>query len=258
MRPRDPSGLRAGAESQLIVVHDQPQPCPYLPEQTARMPLRMPVGALDAAALDSLLALGYRRTGEFLYRTECASCQACEPARVLASEFRWTGSLLRVLRRGDAALAMQLGPPQGDAQRVELFNRHRCGRGLAQDDEAVDAAAYRSFLVDSCCESLELSLRLAGRLVAVAIVDVGRDSLSAVYTHFDPQLPRLSLGTYAVLKQIQYAVRTGRSYVYLGMYVARNSHLNYKARFQPQQRLVQGRWQSPSGDLTQPPAGVRE
>src|SRR5690606_17925343 len=151
-------------------------------------------------------------------------------------------SLLRVLRRGDANLMMSIGPPRCDPQRIELFNRHRQLRGLARDDEPVDEASYRAFLVDSCCESVELTFTLNERIVAVSVVDVGRDSLSAVYTHFDPQLPRYSLGTYAVLKQIQYAAATQRTFVYLGMYVAANPHLNYKSRYQPQQRLIHGKW----------------
>ena len=83
--------------------------------------------------------------------------------------------------------------------------------------------------------------RLANRR-PVAIVDVGRESTSAVYTHFDPAAARYRLGTYAILKQIEWARDSGRRFVYLGMYVASNRHLNYKARFMPQQRLCHGRW----------------
>lgn len=244
MRPLDRSGIRAGAESRLIVIHDQPQPCPYLAGVTARMPLRLPIGELDAAALDALLAAGYRRTGDFLYRTQCGPCHACEPTRILVDKFQWSRSLLRVLHRGDGQLEMTTGPPRCDRQRIELFNRHRQQRWLARDDQPVDEAAYRSFLVDSCCDSIEMAFTLDRRLAAVAIVDVGAEALSAVYTHFDPDLGRLSLGTYAVLKQIQFAARTGRSFVYLGMYVADNAHLNYKARFTPQQRYIHAKWQS--------------
>lgn len=244
MRPLNRRVARPGPEARLIVVHDQLQECPYLSGITARMPLRLPIGRLDGAAMDSLLALGYRRTGDFLYRTQCAPCHACQPTRVLADRFRWTRSLLRVLRRGDAQLTMHVGPPLCDAPRIDLFNRHRQGRALARDEEEVDEAGYRAFLVDSCCESLEMSFSLDQQLVAVAVIDVGADSLSAVYTHFDPQLPRLSLGTYAVLKQMEYAANTGRSFVYLGMYVAENRHLSYKARYLPQQRYIGGSWKS--------------
>ena len=146
----------------------------------------------------------------------------------------------RVINRGDRELTWRWGAPQVDAKRIWLFNQHRIERGLG--DGAIDAEAYRSFLSDTCCETSELAIYLGEELVAVSIVDIGRTSTSAVYTHFDPQASRYSLGTYAILKQIDWARENGRQYVYLGMYVAANQHLNYKARFLPQQRLIDGHW----------------
>ena len=66
--------------------------------------------------------------------------------------------------------------------------------------------------------------------------------MSAVYNFFDPQYSRLSIGTYSILKQIEFAQKTNRQFVYLGLYVQQNQHLNYKARFTPQERLIDGRW----------------
>lgn len=233
---------RPGVESRLIIVQDQTQPCPYLPGVVARMPLRLPIGKLSGDMIDSLLAMGYRRSGDFVYRTQCANCSACEPTRVVVEDFIWTTSLRRVLKRGDAAIRMQAGPVQSDPARVELFNAHRLGRHLARDEEPIDEEGYRSFLVESCCDTVELSFWHQDQLAAVSVVDQTRHSLSAVYTYFDPRLARFSLGTYSLLKQFERALRLKLKYVYLGMYVATNQHLNYKARFMPQQRYIQDRW----------------
>jgi len=161
---------------------------------------------------------------------------------VVVDQFEWTTSMRRVLKRGDAALKMRVGPTQSDRSRVDLFNLHRLGRNLARDEEPVEEEGYRSFLVESCCDTVELSFWLDDRLVAVAIADQATHSLSAVYTYFDPSLSRFSLGTYAILKQFERVSQWGMTYLYLGMYVATNLHLNYKARFKPQQRLVAGQW----------------
>lgn len=233
---------RSSPESRLIVIHDQPQACPYLDDVLARMPLRLPIGKLDSQALDRLLELGYRRTGDFVYRTQCPGCQACEPTRVIVDQFVWSKSLKRVLQRGNQELTCSYGAAASDEERIELFNRHRRLRLLDRGDDAVDEASYRAFMVDSCCDTTELSIRHDGRLIAVAVIDVSKHSLSAVYTHFDPDYSRFSLGTYAILKQITMAEQTQRRHVYLGMYVAENSHLNYKSRFLVQERLVQGKW----------------
>jgi arginyl-tRNA--protein-N-Asp/Glu arginylyltransferase len=233
---------RSSPESRLIVIHDQPQACPYLDDVLARMPLRLPIGKLDSQTLDRLLELGYRRTGDFVYRTQCPGCQACEPTRVIVDQFVWSKSLKRVLQRGDKELTCSFGAAASDEERIELFNRHRRLRSLDRGDDAVDEASYRAFMVDSCCDSTELSIRQDGRLIAVAVIDISRNALSAVYTHFDPDYARFSLGTYAILKQVLMAEQTQRRYVYLGMYVAENSHLNYKSRFLVQERLVRGQW----------------
>ncbi len=244
MKHPDDPGSRPNAECWLIVIQDQPQPCPYLPGIVARMPLRLPIGRLNDDKMDALLALGYRRSGDFVYRTQCPTCSACEPTRVVVDQFSWSTSLRRVLKRGDAVLRMEIGPARITAARVKLFNAHRLGRNLSRDDEPVDEDGYRSFLVESCCDTQELSFWYADQLAAVAIVDHAKHSLSAVYTFFDPELSQLSLGTYAILKQFQHAADFGLTYLYLGMYVADNQHLNYKARFMPQQRFIQGVWQS--------------
>jgi arginine-tRNA-protein transferase len=148
----------------------------------------------------------------------------------------------RVLNRCERELRWHWAQPRVDARRISLFNQHREARGLGQGGSPIDAESYRSFLTDTCCSTMELAVFRDDQLIAVSIVDVGEQSTSAVYTFFDPAEHHYSLGTFAILKQIQWAQRSGRRYVYLGMYVAANRHLNYKARFAPQQRLVDDQW----------------
>ncbi len=228
-------------ECRLVIVQDELQPCPYRESAIARMPLRLPIGTVTPEATDQLLESGYRRSGDFVYRTQCPACSECKPTRVDVNKFRFTTSMKRVLKRGNRDLNCQWGTPHVDSRRVELFNSHRLARKLG-DGSQVDADSYRSFLGDSCCETIELSVSLHDELVAISIMDIGSNSVSAVYTHFDPQTSRYSLGTFAVLKQIEWAIETNRQFVYLGMYVADNHRLNYKARFSPQQRLCEGEW----------------
>jgi len=189
-----------------------------------------------------LLAAGFRRSGDFVYRTQCPSCIACEPTRLEVERFAWTKSFRRVLNRGDRDLEARWGPPRVDSPRIELFAKHRLTRGLSHGDDEVTADSYRGFLIESCGDTLEWSTYHDGGLVGVSIMDVGAESVSAVYTFFDPDYSRYSPGTYAVLSQIRWAAAHGRRYVYLGMYVASNRHLNYKARFGPQQRFIDGHW----------------
>ncbi len=229
-------------QPQEIVVFDTPHACSYLPGRTARLPYRHPIEKLTPEQFDQRLAEGDRRSGVFLYRTECPRCRSCQPIRLDVESFRPDATQRRMQRRGDSLLTVKIGPPTVDPTRVGLFNLHRDGRGLSTEDLPLDEHAYAEFLTDTCCETLELSYWHADRLVAVAIADAGRQSLSAVYCFFDPTFKLLSLGTYSILRQVEFCRATRRRYLYLGFFIAESPHMSYKARFRPHQRLIEGQW----------------
>src|SRR4051812_20857999 len=229
-------------QPQEIIVFDAPHPCSYLPGRTARLPYRQPIEKLSAEQFDQRLAEGDRRSGVFLYRTQCPSCRACQPIRLDVERFRPNATQRRMQRRGDQHLTVQIGSPVIDADRVRLFNLHRNLRGLGHDDLPLDEQSYAEFLTESCCDTLELSYWHDDQLVAVAIADAGRDSLSAVYCFYDPSFRLLSLGTYSVLRQIAFCHATDRRYLYLGFFIGESPHMSYKANFRPHQRLISGEW----------------
>lgn len=229
-------------EALEIVVFDSPHTCSYLPGRTARLPYRHPLANLTPEQFDQRLAEGDRRSGVYLYRVQCPECRACQPIRLDVEKFQPNATQRRTLRRGDALLTVKIGQPIVDQARVRLFNLHRDIRGLTSDDSPLDAAGYAAFLTDTCCETLEFSYWHEDRLVALAVGDAGRQSLSAVYCCYDPSFKPLSLGTYSVLRQIEFCRATARRYLYLGFFIAESPHMSYKSNFRPHQRLVEGVW----------------
>jgi len=225
-----------------LVVHDELQPCPYLEGRTSRLPLRIPARGLERAELDVRLARGDRRQGLFLYRPACPGCVACEPIRLDLSRFAPDRSQRRTLARGDRLLTVELGEPVADSERVALYNRHKALRGLSAGQGEVDVRSYREFLAMTCCDTLEIRYRLKGELVGVAIADRSSDALSAVYCYYDPTCERLGLGTYSILKQLELCRMWELSYLYLGLYIEESTHMRYKARFLPHERLLEGKW----------------
>lgn len=225
-----------------IVIIDETEPCPYLPGETARMPLRMPLGKVSLDQADERLAEGHRRTGEFIYQTNCPSCSACEPIRLDTSEFSFSRNHRRLLSKGDRRFQQRIGPLQADADRVGLFNKHRRLRGLAKRDTDIDVEEYVWGFVRSCFESFEITYWLNDKLACLGVCDRGRNSLSAVYTFFDPDLKSESLGTYSILKQIEFCEAHNLKHLYLGYYVANSPHMKYKSRFVPNERLIGGKW----------------
>jgi arginine-tRNA-protein transferase len=84
--------------------------------------------------------------------------------------------------------------------------------------------------------------RGSGALIAAALTDVLKDGLSMVYSFFDPEHQDRSLGTFMILDHIERAKRMGLPYVYLGYWVRGSRKMDYKARFQPQERLTSDGW----------------
>jgi leucyl-tRNA---protein transferase len=226
----------------LQVIDDALTPCSYLEHQIARMPMCLPVRPLAGADFDRLMEAGYRRSGSYFYNTQCPNCSACEPIRLDVTRFHASRSQRRVQKRA-ADLRFEINPPSVDDTRVQLFNLHRRGRNLSKYSTDINAEEFRSFLLGAPVASLELSIWRGKQLLSISITDIGSDCLSAVYCCFDPRYADYSLGTLSILKQIEMAATIQMRWLYLGLYVAENKHLCYKANFKPHQRRVQEHWQ---------------
>lgn len=230
------------------LVYDGLQSCPYLEGRVARMPLYRQSRRLTPDETDVRLANAERRVGFALYRTACPTCTACKGLRIAVDDFVPSRSQRRVLRRweklGDR-VRIDVQPATWSEEKLDLFNRHKAERGLVDGDgEQMDAYGYAGWLLHSCMNTVEVSYQLDGRLVAVGILDLGRESISSVYFYFDPspEVSRLSPGVFSVMQEIAYARRTGRKWHYLGLWVRDCPSLAYKADYHPHERLEDGDW----------------
>ncbi len=233
----------AGAPPEWLV-WNQPSRCPYLPERTARLPLRLPMRRLKPDEFSRRLAAGDRRQGLLLYQPDCPRCSACEAIRLDLQAFVPSKTQRRIFRRGESMLRTIIGRPAITEEKVALYNRHKLERGLVGSDGLIDAEGYEQFLVETCAETIELRYVLCGQLVGVAIADRASDGLSAVYCYYDPSFARLSLGTYSILKQAALCRQWNLRYLYLGLYVVGGAATAYKARFLPHERLIGGTWRT--------------
>ena len=102
---------------------------------------------------------------------------------------------------------------------------------------------YRAMIEDTPISTGILEFRDAqDRLLGACLTDWLADGLSAVYSFFDTDEDKRSLGTFAVLWQIAQAESLGLAYVYLGYWIAQSPKMTYKAQFKPHQLLRDGQW----------------
>ncbi|MDO8631842.1 MAG: arginyl-tRNA--protein transferase, partial [Phycisphaerales bacterium] len=77
----------------------------------------------------------------------------------------------------------------------------------------------------------------------VSLADRVPGGLSSVYMYFDPDDAARSLGTFSILREIEFCRREGLRYYYLGYFVAGSRTMAYKARFRPHEMLLgDDRW----------------
>jgi arginine-tRNA-protein transferase len=103
----------------------------------------------------------------------------------------------------------------------------------------VEDTAARTHLVEYRAPSND---RGPGDLLAGVLVDVLADGLSLVYSFYDPDLARRSLGSFIILDHVVQAALAGLPYVYLGYWVSGSRKMAYKARFNAVEVLRPGGW----------------
>lgn len=215
-------------------------PCGYLTERTARSAFVDPAWTLTPLRYQRLLEVGFRRSGGHAYRPHCNQCQLCVPVRIPVSRFAPSRSQRRCLARNDdvsVTFEHHLTPEHYELYRRYLSNRH-AGGGMDPDD----AGAFHAFLTCPWAPVRYWCFRQGDRLLGVAVVDHLPDALSAVYTFFDPEAEQRSLGTLAILHQIEQARHLGLPHVYLGYWVGGSRKMEYKQRFKPLEALGPRGW----------------
>jgi arginine-tRNA-protein transferase len=220
-------------------------PCGYLPARESRNAYVDPSYPLSPARYGTLIEQGFRRSGDHVYRPHCALCKKCLAARVPVEDFRAHRSQKRCLMR-NRDLNWHVATTLTD-EHYALFQRYIGARHAGEGMDGDSPESFHTFLECSWGETQFWEFRLATKLICVAVVDVLPQGLSAVYTFFDPGFDERSLGTHAVLRQIEQARRLKLPYVYLGYWVEGSKKMDYKRRFQPLEVFDGNHWTLLSG-----------
>jgi arginine-tRNA-protein transferase len=237
-----------------------PLPCPYLAGRTERKIVTELSGPESEALHDRLSRAGFRRSHNIAYSPVCPGCSACIPIRIIAGAFEPDRGQ-RKIQRANADLTGYEAPARATAEQFTLFQRYQRARHGDGDMAAMGFYDYRAMVEDTPITTGMIEFRDAGdRLVAACLTDWLSDGLSAVYSFFDPDLDRRSLGTYSILWLVARTRALGLPYVYLGYWVPESRKMAYKSRFQPSEVLSGGVWRAlPREDGTDAePSGCAE
>jgi arginyl-tRNA--protein-N-Asp/Glu arginylyltransferase len=199
--------------------------------------------ALNLNIYSQLIRYGFRRSGSHCYRPHCRHCQQCIPCRVPVRDFQPSRSQKRCLKQ-NTGLVMSMTAAKYTDEYFDLYRRYLNTR---HDDSSMANPApddFEQFLYSGWSDTQFIEFRLDEALVAVAVTDFVSDGASAVYSFFEPGMQSHGLGTYCILKQIEFGRRLSLDYLYLGYWIKDHPKMDYKARFQPLQIYRDERWQA--------------
>lgn len=221
-----------------------PQPCPYLEGRMERKLFTALQGDGAQRLNDGLSKQGFRRSQNVLYRPSCADCAACLSARINVAEFTPSKSQKRVLRR-NRGLERRATSPWATEEQYALFRRYLESRHATGGMADMDVFEFAAMVEETSIRTriIEYVDVETGALAAVCLTDVLDDGVSMVYSFFDPDRTRDSLGTYIILDHIEIAREATLANVYLGYWVPGSPKMGYKAGFSGLELYVGNRWE---------------
>jgi len=190
-----------------------------------------------------LLSKGFRRSGEFVYRPHCKHCTACVPCRINVNEFKASRNQRRCLK-SNQDLTTRIVPAEYSDEYFALYQRYLNSRH--KDGSMADPTPqeFQSFLLNNWDTSVFIESRLNDRLLCVAVVDFLPAGPSAVYTFFEPEEHKRSLGTFAIIQQIWLARLYQKENLYLGYWIDQHPKMAYKQKFSGLEIYLQDQWQA--------------
>jgi len=225
-------------------------PCSYFDDRISSNLVPDPQLRVNMPIYNQLIQHGFRRSGSHCYRPHCNNCQSCVACRLHVDAFISSRSQRRCLK-SNMDLTMNVADADFTEEYFTLYQRYLNSRHVDGSMAHPVEDDFRQFLFCDWCDTQFLEFRQNEELVAVAVTDIISDGLSAVYSFFDPDLHNRSLGTYCILKQIEYAKAQQLNYVYLGYWIDNHEKMHYKKNFKPLQLYIDEQWQTQIIDTPQ-------
>ncbi len=213
--------------------------CGYFPEKMAFDEAYIVINATQEE-WNYLSKTGYRSFGNYLFRPVCENCHQCIPIRVEAKAFspnRWQRKVLAKCSK--IRVTIDQGHYSKEKFWIYLDHKKRFGieTNTSQESEFIQSFYHPDF------PNLEFCYYLDNELIAIGIVKDFSEGLSSVYFCYSLKYAKLSLGTFSILKEIEYAQKQQKAFLYLGYYIENNHFMKYKASFYPNQILNRcGNW----------------
>jgi len=217
--------------------------CAYYADRICQNVVPDPNIDMDADVYDHLAIIGFRRSGDHVYRPHCPDCQDCVPCRIKVATFKPSRNQRRCLKNNSQVVCTQVEARFTD-EYYDLYKKYLNQRHADGDMKDPSKDDFKNFLVCDWSQSHFLEFRENNQLLAVAVIDKVANGFSAVYTFFDPNFSDRSLGTFAILQEIKHCQDNRLPYLYLGYWLKDHPKMLYKAKFGSFEMFQNNHWQA--------------
>ncbi len=218
-----------------------PHTCNYLDDREATSVFADPYFPKDKGLYSRLVTNGFRRSGEHLYKPHCLNCSECVPVRIPVNEFKMRRNQKRTWKLNQD---LDIGRIKASfkEEHFQLYTKYQTKRHPNGGMDNSNRDDYIEFLLATWSDSYLYEFRLNGQLLAVSVVDELDHAYSAIYTFFDPDMQKRSLGKFAILTLIEESKISGYSSLYLGYWISSCNKMKYKVDYHPIECLIDEKW----------------
>ena len=190
--------------------------------------------SVSRSRMDELWSQGWRHFGERFFRYS-AMWHGDQWKRVINLRVpldSWSPSRgqRRILRRNED-LKVKVEPANPGEKESALFHRHKVRFVDNVPQELSEFLGDKPNGVPTSC--LQISVRMAGKLVAASFLDLGEKACSSIYAVFEPELSERRLGRFTLVQEMLLAKEMGLDYYYLGYATLEPSPYDYKKEVSP-------------------------
>ena len=182
--------------------------------------------------IDTFWAEGWRHFGEYFFRYSLGyyefQIRQVIPLRIRLADFTFSKNQRRNLKKNQD-LKIIIRPIAITDEKIALFERHkqRFNHGVPQSIYDFLSPAPASVP----CKALEFCVYENENLLAVSFLAIGETAVSSIYAMFEPTETKRGLGIFTMLLEIDFAIKTEKTFYYQGYCYQGNSFYDYKKRF---------------------------
>ncbi len=212
--------------------------CPYLPDRQERKIFTHLSGHKAQMHMQLLSENGFRRSQNLIYRPHCKDCLKCKSVRVRVKNFKASKSQKLIIKKNSDIVATPMQTQVGQ-EHFKLFKKYLLTRHNEGGMADMDFDDFKDMVEDTSVNTEIVEYRLPsndkgkGQLLGVALIDIMFDGLSLVYSFFDPDFSKRSLGVFMIVENILRAKENKQDHVYLGYWVNGSKKMSYKTNFKP-------------------------